>query len=227
MSLVWANSPFSGTALLIELALADFANDEGRCWPSIASVAKKARCSETWVHKTIRRMQKMGRLKADIGGGRGKANVYWLSLFALENPVFNTGFNGTKSPERVHSVPEERVHSVTERVNRSAPDPSIDPSKEIHQVRPPQTPPLPSRVVAVAFEQSFGRLLSPTELELIKALEEEHPQERIEYALREAAALNKRSVRYVQRTCERIANDGGDLVANGNRPRKKSLRYET
>lgn len=83
-----------------------------------------------------------------------------------------------------------------------------DPLPNPQTQNPPPRPPLPNRVVAVAFEQCFGRLLAPTELELVKALEDEHPSERIEYALREAAALNKRSVRYVQRTCERMANDG-------------------
>lgn len=72
----------------------------------------------------------------------------------------------------------------------------------------------PAREVVVGFEQCFGRLLSPMEIEQVKALEDEHPKERIEYALREAAALNKRSVRYVQRTCERIERDGESNGAN-------------
>jgi DnaD/phage-associated family protein len=76
------------------------------------------------------------------------------------------------------------------------------------------SPKLPARVVVVGFEQCFGRLLSPMELEQVRALEDEHPPDRIEYALREAAALNKRSVRYVQRTCERIERDG-ESSANG------------
>lgn len=63
------------------------------------------------------------------------------------------------------------------------------------------------------FEQAFARLLSPMEIELIKALEEEHPTERIEYAIREASSLGKRNLRYIQRICERQANgdtDGAD-----------------
>ena len=79
------------------------------------------------------------------------------------------------------------------------PDP-VEPTPQSHAFAP--------RSVVVGFEQCFGRLLSLTELELVKALMEEHPSERIEYALRESAALNKRSVRYIQRTCERIAVDG-------------------
>lgn len=79
-------------------------------------------------------------------------------------------------------------------------------------IPPPRSAPAPQRVVVVGFEQAFGRLLSPMELELVKALEDEHPKERIEYALREAAALHKTTVRYVQRTCERMANDGDDTT---------------
>ena len=53
-------------------------------------------------------------------------------------------------------------------------------------------------------------MLSPNEIESMKALEEEHPRERIDYALREASDLGKRSVRYVQRVCEGEQTRGDD-----------------
>ena len=84
-----------------------------------------------------------------------------------------------------------------------------------NQPNPPDPLRLPARAVVVGFEKCFGRLLSPTELELVRVLEDEQPKERIEFALNEAAALNKRSVRYVQRTCERIANDNGTESGSG------------
>ena len=68
----------------------------------------------------------------------------------------------------------------------------------------------PRLPLIMIFERGFGRPLSPMEIESIQALEEEQPYERIEYAVRQAAELNKRSVRYVQRTCEGIEADGGD-----------------
>ena len=67
--------------------------------------------------------------------------------------------------------------------------------------------------VVRAFERCFGRLLSPMEIENIKALDEEHPRDRIDYALRETAALGKRSVRYVQRVCETQAQAGDNRDA--------------
>lgn len=59
-----------------------------------------------------------------------------------------------------------------------------------------------------AFERCFARALSPMEIENIRALEEEHPRDRIDYALREAADLNKRNVRYIKAICENQEKSG-------------------
>jgi hypothetical protein len=60
MSWVWDNSPYEGKALLIHLALADYANDGGECFPSQTTIAKKARCTDRYVRDTISVMQKDG-----------------------------------------------------------------------------------------------------------------------------------------------------------------------
>jgi len=56
MSWVWDNSPYDGKQLLLHLALADFANDAGECWPSQSTLAKKARCTERYVRDTVSQM---------------------------------------------------------------------------------------------------------------------------------------------------------------------------
>lgn len=56
MSWVWDQSPYDGKALLIHLALADFSNDEGECWPSQPVLARKARCSERHVRDVVSAM---------------------------------------------------------------------------------------------------------------------------------------------------------------------------
>ena len=56
MTRVWEQSPYSGDRLLLHLALADFANDEGECWPSQRTLARKARCSVRWVREAIAAM---------------------------------------------------------------------------------------------------------------------------------------------------------------------------
>ena len=141
MSEVWQSSPLEGRALLVELALADFANDEGVCWPSIDTLSQKARCSESWVHQIIRDLRKRGRIKVHEGGGRNRPNVYQFTL----NPVVTAPFRGQNagekgaldaplgangavdSAERVQ-FDDERVQFEAERVHSTAPDPSLDPS---------------------------------------------------------------------------------------------------
>lgn len=80
MTWVWANSPYSGERLLLHLALADFANDEGICFPSHGTLAKKARCSTGWVSKSIRQMIADGLIEIveQAGNGRGKVGRYRL-----------------------------------------------------------------------------------------------------------------------------------------------------
>lgn len=79
MNHVWMRSPYRGEHLLLHLALADFANDEGTCFPSVPTLAKKARCSEQWVRKGVRVMIADGALEiVEHGSGRGNRNVYRL-----------------------------------------------------------------------------------------------------------------------------------------------------
>lgn len=53
---VWSGSPYSGTALLVHLALADFADEDGVCFPRKSTLAAKARCTEETVRTTLLRM---------------------------------------------------------------------------------------------------------------------------------------------------------------------------
>lgn len=57
MSYVWEHSKQKGSALLIELALADFANDEGECYPGTRRLAKKGRVSTVTLHKYLAEME--------------------------------------------------------------------------------------------------------------------------------------------------------------------------
>ena len=76
MSKLWENGPQNKTQLLVLLALADFANDEGRCWPSMATIGKKARLTERGARKVVRQLEADGWLEVHIGSGRHRCNVY-------------------------------------------------------------------------------------------------------------------------------------------------------
>lgn len=86
MSWVWDNSPYEGKQLLIHLALADWAGDNGICWPKQQTIAKKCRCSTETVRATTRKMQSDGLLKiVHESTGPGSSHMYMLT-----NPAVNT-----------------------------------------------------------------------------------------------------------------------------------------
>lgn len=68
----------SHTDLLVLLALADHANDDGECWPGHAYVARKARLDERTVPRVIRRLAARGLVR--IAPREGKSNRYTLNL---------------------------------------------------------------------------------------------------------------------------------------------------
>lgn len=79
MTKVWDHGPEKQSHLLVLLALADYANDEGQCWPSMASIAKKARITERGARKIVRELEGNGWLSINISGGRNGTNVYIIN----------------------------------------------------------------------------------------------------------------------------------------------------
>ena len=79
MNWVWAHSPTSGNERLVLLALADACSrDDGTgCWPSAATIARKANISTRSVRRVIARLETGGHLLVHRGGGRaGSTNSY-------------------------------------------------------------------------------------------------------------------------------------------------------
>ncbi|MBM0234635.1 helix-turn-helix domain-containing protein [Micromonospora sp. STR1_7] len=72
MTWVWDHSPVGGTERLVLLAIADFAADDGsNAWPSLGTLARKARLDERTVRRIIRRLQDGGHLLVDVAAGPG------------------------------------------------------------------------------------------------------------------------------------------------------------
>lgn len=107
ISQVWESSPYKGERLLLHLALADFANDEGFCWPSQTTLARKARCSNNWVRLSISQMVKDGfvQIVEPAGAGRGKVGRYRLLGHSVDTHT-EKGYS-----EEGHTVRSKRSHS--------------------------------------------------------------------------------------------------------------------
>ena len=76
MSQVWESGPDDKAEILVLLALADYCNDAGECWPAVARSAKKARMSVRGVQTVTARLVESGWLEIDPGNGRKNCNNY-------------------------------------------------------------------------------------------------------------------------------------------------------
>ncbi len=76
MSEVWESAKVDGAPLLVLLALADYANDNGICWPAVATLAKKTRVSERHVRRILGALERNGNVAIGFREGPMGVNVY-------------------------------------------------------------------------------------------------------------------------------------------------------
>jgi hypothetical protein len=76
MSAVWEEADVSGAKLLVLLALADYANDEGFCWPGVHALAKKARVSERYVRELLGDLERDDYIIRELNTGPYGVNTY-------------------------------------------------------------------------------------------------------------------------------------------------------
>ena len=76
MSWVWKNADVSGAKLLILLALADYANHNGICWPGVEALAKKGRVSERYVRELLGDLERDGYIMRELNTGPHGVNTY-------------------------------------------------------------------------------------------------------------------------------------------------------
>ncbi|SDQ77824.1 helix-turn-helix domain-containing protein [Actinopolyspora saharensis] len=89
MTWVWDNSPTKGTELLMLLAIADNAADDGaNAFPSVSTLARKTRLDERTVQRILRKLSDQGQLHIDKRGGR-EANRYTVLMGQQSAPPAN------------------------------------------------------------------------------------------------------------------------------------------
>jgi hypothetical protein len=152
MNYVWQHSQQSGGALLVLLAIADHASDDGgNAWPSLPTLALKARLSERQVVNVLHQLEGAGEIVVDRGRGRGQVNHYRVVLRETGNSFSeNNSLKGKHEirAEKVKSATPKKVKSATEKVKPISPEPSIEPSMGGNR---PKEPPSHAR------EERFAR----------------------------------------------------------------------
>jgi hypothetical protein len=75
---VWEHSKQEGGNLLVMLALADYADEKGRSFPAIATLAKKSRLSERQVQRATKKLEEDGEIEILKNAGMCGSNVYQI-----------------------------------------------------------------------------------------------------------------------------------------------------
>lgn len=81
MTKVWASSKAKGSQLLLLLAIADFADDEGKAFPSIKTLAEKTRLSTRQTTSNVQALEKLGELRVTRSN---KVNQYKIVVKRLQ-----------------------------------------------------------------------------------------------------------------------------------------------
>ena len=141
-SSAWKGSHSEGTTLLVLLAISDFADDKGRAFPSVKTLATKARASERTVQYALRELIEKGELAIDRNAGPHGCNIYRVQLQAMTwEPVESEGgadsaggansagvqpgsFGGATSCTRTTIEPSKKKQSAGA---KRIPEPTFDP----------------------------------------------------------------------------------------------------
>ena len=78
MAAVWDSDLSDIYEVVVLLALADHADDDGRCLPSIARIARRARCSERKAQAVIQGLAKRGLPRIQLNDGPRGCNIFWI-----------------------------------------------------------------------------------------------------------------------------------------------------
>ncbi len=119
---------------LVALAIADFCDDEGRAYPALGTLAKKAALSERATHSAIQDLKALGELRIEPNAGPRGVNVYFLTITPAEIAPPQK-VQGAENGKKGVQILQEGVQKTTERGADSAPKPSgtvKEPSKNRH-----------------------------------------------------------------------------------------------
>src|SRR5438094_285400 len=80
MSFVWEHSHHKGADLLLLLAIADHADDQGMAYPAVPSLARKTRMTDRNVQYALKRLQQSSELVIHKNAGPRRAHLYQIKV---------------------------------------------------------------------------------------------------------------------------------------------------
>jgi hypothetical protein len=141
MARVWENGPADKSEVLVLLAIADYCNDDGECWPAVASIAGKARMTERGVQKICARLIDIGWLEIDIRMGRRGCNLYRIKTPNTVHPEHGSPRTRLQeTPNTVPKNPEPRSPEPSLTIIKPSEEPPLSPPAEKPAKRRPEIP---------------------------------------------------------------------------------------
>jgi hypothetical protein len=142
MQAVFDSATLGPTERLVMLALADHADDDGRCYPSIDRLRQRTGLSERAVQINVKKLADQGYLRVVSGGGKSRPNTYFITPNpapdAPTNPAYGAPNPAYGAPNPAYGAPNPAY---------GAPNPAPDapePSRTVkNQEEPPLVPPKP------------------------------------------------------------------------------------
>ena len=169
MSAVWNMPDLDASERLVMLSLADHADDQGRCYPSIRRLCERTSMSDRGVQKVLGRLIERGFLSVRPNAGQGGANLYLVATTpaGMVAPPNDVHPERRSPPRTVDTTPPNHVRKTPE---PGSPKPSgtiIEPSIEgaPRRRRKPEVP-IPEGWVPNEKNLEDARKLNLTEQEI-------------------------------------------------------------
>lgn len=131
---VWATSKAKGSTLLVLVAIADAANDDGECYPGQTRLAEKCRMSDRYLRECLSKLEALGEIEIITHGGietkSGKTNRYKvLGVPSIDHAGRNKAIEveDTKGGTIVPVSDEGWNHSSGHGWNHSSDEPKEEP----------------------------------------------------------------------------------------------------
>jgi DNA-binding transcriptional MocR family regulator len=124
MTLAWATFVGDHTDKLVLLALADNANDEGECYPSLSNISNRCEMHRTTVMHAIQSLEASGHLSRQMRAGRNTLYMVHPSLCA------------TSSGEQLVAGNNQSLSATNQSLSATSPSPLINPSPSENRHKP-------------------------------------------------------------------------------------------
>jgi hypothetical protein len=124
MSAVWELQDITASETLLLIALADHANDDGFCWPSVGTIQRRTKLSDRGVQKLLNSLRKKGYVTWTSRNGH--SNTYQLPIPLIHTPEL-------RSPLKLYTPPNG-VHPPPNPVHPRPPNPVHPESKAVESI---------------------------------------------------------------------------------------------